>query len=125
MEPFFIIRSLITGATCQSIKRAVGPHRLPHQPEFECVWLAAALDGLVTRVVADVIELVPLEKPTSFDVNRTSLGMAERPCSLMSGQQWYRATFTAYMFETDPPGQTEEQRDGQNERGTGWNRGVE
>lgn len=43
-------------------------------------------------------------KPTSCDVKRTSRGAAERPASLISGQWWYLAKFTAYMLDIEPPG---------------------
>lgn len=39
-----------------------GSQSLPHEPELECIRLPAALDRLVSRVVADIIELILLEE---------------------------------------------------------------
>lgn len=49
-----------------SLLEACGSQCLPHQPEFECIRTPAALNGLVTSVIADIVELVLLEQVRSL-----------------------------------------------------------
>jgi len=45
-----------------SLLEACGSQCFPHQPEFECIRTPAALNGLVTSVIGDIVELVLLEQ---------------------------------------------------------------
>ena len=49
-----------------SLLKACGSQCFPHQPEFEGIRTPAALNGLVTSVIADVVELVLLEQVCSL-----------------------------------------------------------
>lgn len=49
-----------------SLLKACSSQCFPHQPEFERIRTPAALDGLVTSVIADIIELVLLEQVRSL-----------------------------------------------------------
>lgn len=71
-----------------SLLEACGSQCFPHQPEFERIWTSAALNGLVTSVIADIVELVLLEQVGGLGrvtlLQEALLGTQQRHRLLMS-----------------------------------------